>query len=154
MTAKYVTNTFELTDTYKQILLDVKVAGIRIEPSNDNRTKLVFFEDEKQPYEFFVQEDTLTVKLTKRKWYNLFRLGLIPLCPSDGTSHFSRGDGKFLLQQLRQALGEIGFGGVPQGQVCLLAKLLFLAVCAIGLEQIFNLVGNGRQKLGERRGDG
>ena len=75
MTAKYVTNTFELTDTYKQILLDVKVGEIRIEPSNDNRTKLVFFEDKKQPYEFFVQEDTLTVKLTKRKWYNLFRLG-------------------------------------------------------------------------------
>ena len=84
MTAKYVTNTFELTDTYKQILLDVKLARIQIEPSNDNRTRLVFFENAKQPHEFFIQDDTLTIKLTKRKWYHLFNLNVehsqIKLC--------------------------------------------------------------------------
>ena len=39
----YVTNTYEITDAYKKILLDAKDAKVKIEPSNDNGTKMVFF---------------------------------------------------------------------------------------------------------------
>ena len=76
MIAKYVTNTHEITDTYNQILVSVKNTKIKIEPSSDNHTKLVFFETKKQPHEFFIQNNTLTIKLAKRRWYNLLGIGI------------------------------------------------------------------------------
>lgn len=72
----YVTNTYEITDAYKKILLDAKDAKVKIEPSNDNGTKMVFFEHKKHPYEFFIEDDTLTIKLVKTRWYNLLRVGV------------------------------------------------------------------------------
>ena len=44
MISKYVTNSYQITDAYNRILLDAKDAKIKIEPSNDNTTKLVLFE--------------------------------------------------------------------------------------------------------------
>ena len=76
MIVKYVTNTYLITDTYKKLLLDAKDASVKIEPSNDDSTKLVFFENKKHPYEFFIEDDTLTIKLMKTKWYNLLRVGI------------------------------------------------------------------------------
>ena len=76
MITRYVTNTYEVTDPYKKILLDTKNAKIKIEPSNDNNTNLVFFEKKRRPYEFFIQDDTLTIKLTKTRWYNFLRIGV------------------------------------------------------------------------------
>ena len=76
MIVKYVTNTYEITDTYKNLLINAKDASVKIEPSNDDSTKLVFFENKKHPYEFFIEDDTLTIKLIKTKWYNLLRVGI------------------------------------------------------------------------------
>ena len=76
MISRYITNTNEITDTYKKILLNTKDAKVKIEPSNDNGTKLVFFENKKHPYEFFIEDDTLTIKLVKTRWYNLLRVGI------------------------------------------------------------------------------
>ena len=42
MIVKYVTNTYEITDTYKNLLINAKDASVKIEPSNDDSTKLVF----------------------------------------------------------------------------------------------------------------
>ena len=76
MIAKYVTCTYEIKDTYTKALLKAKNAKVKIEPSNDETTKLVIFEKKRRPYEFSVQGDTLTVKPTKAKWYNFFRVGI------------------------------------------------------------------------------
>ena len=76
MIVKYVTNTYVITDTYKKLLLDAKGASVKIEPSNDDSTKLVFFENKKHPYEFFIEDDTLTIKLVKTRWYNFLRIGI------------------------------------------------------------------------------
>ena len=76
MIKRYVTNTHEITATYKKILLSAKNAEVKIEPSNDDSTKLVFFERKKHPYTFFIEDDTLTIKLIKTKWYNLLRVGI------------------------------------------------------------------------------
>ncbi|MBR2970707.1 MAG: DUF4097 family beta strand repeat protein [Clostridia bacterium] len=76
MIVKHVTNTYEITDTYKNInILDIVDADITIEPSSDDRTRLVFFEHKKHPYEFFIEGDTLTIKLAKARRYNFLRIG-------------------------------------------------------------------------------
>ena len=76
MIARYVTITYETTDTYKKILLNSKDAKIKIEPSDNDITKLVFFEKKKRPYEFFVQDSVLTVRPAKAKWYNFIKIGI------------------------------------------------------------------------------
>ena len=76
MIKRYVTNTHEITATYKKILLSAQNAKVKIEPSNDDGTKLVFFGRKKHPYAFFIEDDTLTIKLIKTKWYNLLRVGI------------------------------------------------------------------------------
>lgn len=70
MIAEYVTNTYEIADRYKAIRLNAKEAKVKIEPSNDDKTTLVFFEKKRWPYEFFVQDNTLTIKQKKVKWFN------------------------------------------------------------------------------------
>ena len=76
MIAKYVTNTYEITNTYKKILINAKDASVKIEPSNDDSTKLVFFENKKHPYVFSIENDTLMIKLAKTRWYNFLRIGI------------------------------------------------------------------------------
>ena len=73
---KYVTKTYELKDTYKKILINAKDADVKIESSDDDGTKLVFFENKKRAYEFLVVDDVLTIKLVKTRWYNFFRIGI------------------------------------------------------------------------------
>ena len=75
MITRCVTITYEITDAYKKILIDAKEANVTIEASNDDRTKLVLFEDKKRPYVFNVQNSTLTVQMQKTRWYNLLRIG-------------------------------------------------------------------------------
>ena len=76
MLIKYVTNTYEITDKYRSILLDVKEAKVKIEPSSDGSTSLVLFEKKRNPYRFSVQNGTLTVEPTKTKWYNSLKVGI------------------------------------------------------------------------------
>ena len=44
MKGRYVTSTYETADAYKKLLLDVRNAKVRIEPSDDDTTKFVFLE--------------------------------------------------------------------------------------------------------------
>lgn len=76
MKGRYVTSTYETADAYKKLLLDVRNAKVRIEPSDDDTTKFVFFEKKRRPYEFFVQDGTLTVKPLKARWYHSLRIGI------------------------------------------------------------------------------
>ena len=76
MITRYVTNTHQITDTYKKILLNGKDAKVKIKPSNDNSTKLEFFESKKRPYKFFIEDDTLIIKLSKTRWYHFFKVSI------------------------------------------------------------------------------
>ena len=76
MFTRYVTNTYDITDTYKDIHIDAKDAKVVIEPSEDVNTKLVFFEKKRRPYDFFIVDGTITIKSTKTKWYHSLRIGI------------------------------------------------------------------------------
>ena len=76
MIARYVTSTYEIADAYKEILLCAKEAKVKIEPSDDNSTKIAFFEKKKRPFEFFVEDGILTIKSTKSKWYHALKIGI------------------------------------------------------------------------------
>ncbi len=84
MITKYVANTYEITDSYKEIVLNAKDAKVKIEPSDDNSTKLFLFEKKSHTYGFFIKGDTLTIKQTKTRWYDFLRIGIehseIKLC--------------------------------------------------------------------------
>ncbi len=75
MIARYVTSTYEITDAYKRIFIDAKDANVKIQPSSDDSTKLVFFENKKRQYVFDVRDGMLTIQLQKTKWYNHLRIG-------------------------------------------------------------------------------
>lgn len=76
MIAKYVTNMHKITDTYKEIILDARDTKVKIEPSNDNNTSLIFFEKKRRPYEYFIQGDILTIKPIKTRWYHFLTIGI------------------------------------------------------------------------------
>ena len=76
MISKYVTSAYEITDSYKEILIIAKNAKVKIEPSNDEKTKLAIFEKKRMPYEFSIQDGKLTIKPKKAKWYDFLRIGI------------------------------------------------------------------------------
>ena len=76
MITRYVTNTYEIIDTYKEIILLSNDAKVKIEPSSDNKTKLVFDEKKRRPHEFSIKDGTLTIKPSKAKWYNFLGIGI------------------------------------------------------------------------------
>ena len=76
MIAKYITNTYKVTDPYKEILLYATDAKVKIEPADDNDTRVVFFEKKNRLYEFFVEDGILTIQSTKAKWYNFLKIGV------------------------------------------------------------------------------
>lgn len=76
MIGKYVTNTYEIKDAYQNIILNLKDAKVNIEPSDNDSTKVVFFEKKRRPYEVLVQDGALTIKPKKAKWYNFLRIGI------------------------------------------------------------------------------
>ena len=86
MFKRYVTNTYEIVDTFENIYLDAKDAQVKIEPSDGGNTKLVFFEKKRSPYDFSITDGTLIIKSTKTKWYNYLKIGVnhskIKLCIS------------------------------------------------------------------------
>lgn len=75
MFSKRVTSEYEVSSEYKKISIEIKNASVKIIPSDNEKTKMVFLENKKRPYEFFVEDGTLTVKPKKKKWYNLLSVG-------------------------------------------------------------------------------
>ena len=76
MFTKYITNTYEITNGYKKILINAKDAKVKIEETSDVITKLVVNEKKSYPYVFSVIDNTLIVKPLKSKWYNFLTIGI------------------------------------------------------------------------------
>lgn len=75
----YVTNTIEINDDFRNILIDEDTADITFAVSEDGKCRIVCYSQEHVKYEAFVRDDILTVKESDtRKWYEYigFSIGL------------------------------------------------------------------------------
>lgn len=75
-TNKYITNTYDITESFENISIDTSIAKIQLLPSEDNQCKVVCYEPEKVNHVTTVKNSTLTIKETdNRKWYEHFQIG-------------------------------------------------------------------------------
>ena len=65
----YQTNIYNVTDSFSDISLSIDTADVVFLKSNDGKCKIECYEDEDENHIVEVQENTLTVKVSKQKWY-------------------------------------------------------------------------------------
>ncbi len=69
-TVRYETNTYEINEGYEKISIVTDTADVIFLPSQDGKTSVVCFEEEKVRHSVEVADGTLTVKaVDTRKWY-------------------------------------------------------------------------------------
>lgn len=70
-TVEYETNSYELTEDFSSIKIDIDTADIVFEKSEDNKCRVECFEDAKSRHEVKVEDGTLVITLNdERKWYH------------------------------------------------------------------------------------
>lgn len=70
-TEKYVTNTYEITDSFESIFVSVDVTDIEILPAKDGICRVICEEPESRQHRVMVEGDTLRIKETDtKKWYD------------------------------------------------------------------------------------
>lgn len=70
-TVTYETNTYEISETFTDIVIDVYTADIHFLPASDGRCKIVCWEEEKVKHSAKVQNGTLVLDtVDTRKWYD------------------------------------------------------------------------------------
>ena len=70
-TVKYVTNSHEITEEFKNISIDTNTANVVVLPSNDGTNRVICYEQTKQKHLVTVEDGTLHIKVNdQRKWYN------------------------------------------------------------------------------------
>lgn len=72
MFKKFKTNTYEISENYKNISIDVNTVDVLIETTTSENTKLVCYENKKHVFE--INNETLEIK-EDRKWFNLLSVG-------------------------------------------------------------------------------
>ncbi len=69
-TTKYVTNTYEIQENYKNIKIVTNTANVALVPSKDAKDTVVCKEEENVKHLVEVKDDTLVIKvIDTRKWY-------------------------------------------------------------------------------------
>lgn len=69
-TAKYVTNTYETEGFFNKISINVDIADILFVPSDDEKCKVVCYEQERLKHSVTVKDQTLVIDtVDTRKWY-------------------------------------------------------------------------------------
>lgn len=70
-TEKYETNTYEVSEDFSKISIDVTTADIVLAPSDNENCKVVCYEQKKLKHSIAVKDNTLIVDtIDTRKWYN------------------------------------------------------------------------------------
>lgn len=70
-TAKYQTNTYELSEAFTDLLVNVETAAVTFVPSDTDTCRVVCVEEESQKHSVSVQAGTLTIKTADtRRWYD------------------------------------------------------------------------------------
>ncbi len=69
-TDKYETNTYQITEAFEKISVDVDTAEIKFLPSDDDQCKVVCYEEENRKHSVIVKDSTLNITVNDtRKWY-------------------------------------------------------------------------------------
>lgn len=70
-TDKYVTNTYEITDSFDRLAILTDTADITVRLSQDGKCKVECYEDDKARHAVSVKEDTLSIQVENEKaWYD------------------------------------------------------------------------------------
>ena len=70
-TAKYETNNYEISEKYKNVSIVTDTADIDFIPSEDSKTTVICYEQDKVKHSVSVNGETLEIKLVDtRKWYD------------------------------------------------------------------------------------
>ena len=68
--SKYQTNTYEISEEFSSILIDIDTADIEFKPSNDGKATVVCYEQENLSHSVLVKSGALTIEvLDTREWY-------------------------------------------------------------------------------------
>lgn len=74
--ADYVTNTYDIDESFRNISIESETEDIIFTRSEDGKCRVIFYEHEKEPHSADVQGDTLTIRVKDdRKWFEFFSLG-------------------------------------------------------------------------------
>ena len=74
-TESYETNTYSVTEDFRNISIDTKTADIQILSSEDDFCKVVCFASEKEKYHVSVENDVLTIcAVYEKKWYDYIEI--------------------------------------------------------------------------------
>ena len=74
-TVKYVTNTYEITDDFSDILINTNTADITILPSNDEKCSVVCYEEKTALHTVTVGNNILAIEvINKTKWFDYIGL--------------------------------------------------------------------------------
>lgn len=69
-TENFVTNTYEINESFEEIWVDVTTADVRFWPSGGENCKVVCYEEEKTKHSVHVKNGTLNIEATDtRKWF-------------------------------------------------------------------------------------
>lgn len=69
-TSKFVTNSYEISDTFRNISVDTDTADVVFLPSGDGICKVVCYEEENVLHDVFVEDGTLKIRVQDyRKWF-------------------------------------------------------------------------------------
>ena len=69
---EYVMNTYEITEDFESIIIDVTTADVKILPSTDNQCKIEIYEDKSNPHKAEATNKTLTIEKQKSKNFSIF----------------------------------------------------------------------------------
>ena len=76
-TVKYEENNHTIDKEFKNINIDTNTADIKIQPSDDDICRVVFYEEKKVKHTVKVVNDTLKISVTdQRKWYEHIGISL------------------------------------------------------------------------------
>lgn len=76
-TSKYETNTYEITDSFKNISIKTDTADIKFVLSDDGTCKIVCFEEKNDEHDVSVVDDTLTINsASTKRWYQYIGINI------------------------------------------------------------------------------
>ena len=74
-TEKYQTNTHEISDKFESISIDTHTGGVTFMKSEDEKCRVVCYEEEKRSHRVTVEDGTLSiVRVNTRKWYDYIHI--------------------------------------------------------------------------------
>lgn len=76
-TVEFVTNAYEVNEDFQNITINADTEKISFVSSGDDTCKVVCREEENDPHQVSVQEDTLTIGRNKKKKVKFFNVGII-----------------------------------------------------------------------------